>query len=91
MGLDSVELVMAIEREFDLEIPDANARTMYTVGDMYDFVHRSLARRARETGAPPPDEARLWDQVLDIIVEEIGAERHKLVRSARFVADLGVN
>ena len=91
MGLDSVELVMAIEKQFDLEIPDAEARTMLTVGDMYDFVYRTLASRARETGATPPNEAQLWSDVLDIIVEETGVERRKLVRNARFVADLGVN
>jgi acyl carrier protein len=82
---------MVIEREFDLEIPDADARVMYTAGDMNDFVHRSLVQRARDTGMPLPDESQLWDRVLDIIVEEIGAERHKLVRNARFVVDLGVN
>jgi hypothetical protein len=82
---------MAIEREFDLEIPDAEARTMLTVGDMYDFVHRTFVNRARDTGGTPPDEAQLWSDVLDIIVEETGVERRKLVRTARFVADLGVN
>ena len=82
---------MAIEREFDLEIPDAEARTMLRVGDMYDFVHAILQSRARETGGTPPDEGQLWNKVLDIIVEETGVERRKLVRNARFVADLGVN
>jgi hypothetical protein len=91
MGLDSVELVIAIEREFDLEIPDADARTMITVGDMYDFVHRALAKRAQDAGAPAPDQAELWNKVLDIIVEEVGADRRRLVREARFIADLGVN
>lgn len=82
---------MAIEREFDLEIPNAEARVMITVGDMYDFVHRTLVKRARHTGGAPPDEEQLWSDVLDIIVEETGVERRKLVRGARFAADLGVN
>lgn len=82
---------MAIERELDLEIPDAEARVMITVGDIYDFVHRTLVKRARHTGGAPPDEAQLWSDVLDIIVEETGVERWKLVRGARSVADLGVN
>ena len=82
---------MAVEREFDLEIPDADARTMITVGNMYDFVHRVLAKRAQEAGAPPPDQAQLWNRVLDVIVEDVGADRRRLVRDARFIADLGVN
>ena len=90
MGLDSLALVLAIEKKFDLEIPDADAREMITVGDMYDFVHRALMQRAQAAEAPPPDEAHLWNEVLDIIVEETGAERRKLVRTARFIADLRV-
>lgn len=33
MGLDSVELVMAIEEEFGLDIPDRDAEKMITVGE----------------------------------------------------------
>lgn len=91
MGLDSLELILAIEKKFDLEIPDADAREMITVGDMYDFVHRALVRRAQVTRGPDPDEERLWNDVLDIIVEEIGTERRRLVRGARFIGDLGVH
>jgi acyl carrier protein len=32
MGLDTVELVMAVEEVFDLDIPDAAAEKMITVG-----------------------------------------------------------
>ncbi len=32
-SLDTVELVMAFEEEFDLEIPDEEAEKMTTVGD----------------------------------------------------------
>lgn len=91
MGLDSVELVMVVEREFDLEIPDDAASEMFTVGHMYEFVRGRLEERARQSGGAPLDESQLWDRLLDIIVEETGVERHKLVRTARFRADLGVN
>ena len=32
-SLDTVELVMAFEEAFDVEIPDENAETILTVGD----------------------------------------------------------
>jgi acyl carrier protein len=32
-SLDEVELIMALEEEFDVEIPDADADTVKTVGD----------------------------------------------------------
>lgn len=38
MGLDCVELVMAIEEAFGIDIPDADAANLITVGAMYEFV-----------------------------------------------------
>lgn len=38
MGLDAVELVMAIEETFDLRIPNAEAARMLTVREMIDYV-----------------------------------------------------
>jgi acyl carrier protein len=37
-SLDIVELVMAIEKEFDIEIPDEDADKIATVQDAIDYV-----------------------------------------------------
>ena len=37
-SLDIVELVMAFEEEFDIEIPDDAAETIQTVGDAISFI-----------------------------------------------------
>lgn len=37
-SLDTVELVMALEEEFDIEIPDDSAETITTVQDAINFV-----------------------------------------------------
>lgn len=37
-SLDIVELVMEIEEEFDMEIPDADAEKIVTVGDVVDYI-----------------------------------------------------
>ena len=37
-SLDIVELVMAIEKEFDLEIPDDEAEKIRTVRDAIDYI-----------------------------------------------------
>lgn len=42
MGLDSVELVLAIEEEFGVEIPDYDAERITTVGDMYNWLRATL-------------------------------------------------
>ncbi|MEM7289516.1 MAG: acyl carrier protein [Pseudomonadota bacterium] len=42
-SLDNVELVMAFEEEFDVEIPDDAAETIQTVGDAIKFVESAKA------------------------------------------------
>lgn len=37
-SLDTVELVMAFEEEFDIEIPDDDAQKMRTVKDAVDYL-----------------------------------------------------
>ena len=37
-SLDTVELVMAFEEEFDLEIPDEDAEKIATVGDAIRYI-----------------------------------------------------
>lgn len=37
-SLDIVELVMALETEFDLEIPDEDAEGISTVGDVVEYI-----------------------------------------------------
>lgn len=37
-SLDIVELVMALEEEFDLEIPDEDAEKIGTVGDAVNYI-----------------------------------------------------
>lgn len=37
-SLDVVELIMALEEEFDIEIPDEDAEKIKTVGDAVDYI-----------------------------------------------------
>ena len=37
-SLDIVELIMALEEEFDLQIPDSEAEKIATVGDVVDYI-----------------------------------------------------
>ncbi len=42
-SLDTVELVMAFEEEFGVEIPDDAAETILTVGDAVKFIEKAQA------------------------------------------------
>ncbi len=37
-SLDIVELIMALEEEFDMEIPDEDAEKIVTVSDVVDYI-----------------------------------------------------
>ena len=42
-SLDTVELVMALEEEFGVEIPDEDAEKMTTVGDAVKYIEKKAS------------------------------------------------
>ncbi len=42
-SLDTVELVMELEDEFDMNIPDDEAEKLQTVGSAIDFIQKIMA------------------------------------------------
>ena len=40
-SLDAVEIIMAIEEEYGIEIPDEDAETFQTVGDLVKYVEEN--------------------------------------------------
>ncbi len=45
-SLDQVELVMALEEEFELEIPDEDAEKMTTVRDAIEYLRKHVKQEA---------------------------------------------
>ena len=41
-SLDIVELIMALEEEFDIEIPDADAEKVVTVNDVVEYIKDNI-------------------------------------------------
>ena len=42
-SLDTVELIMQFEEEFNIEIPDEDAETLTTVGEAVEYINKKLA------------------------------------------------
>ncbi len=42
-SLDVVELVMALEEKFEIEIPDSDAESIATVKDVVDYIEKAKA------------------------------------------------
>ena len=52
-SLDTVELVMAFEEEFGVDIPDEDAEQMQTVGDAIRYLQEKIAEDPRPVPPPP--------------------------------------
>ncbi|HRQ89945.1 MAG TPA: acyl carrier protein [Bacteroidia bacterium] len=43
-SLDTVELVMAFEEEFDITVPDEDAEKLTSVGEVYAYIEKQAAQ-----------------------------------------------
>ena len=86
MGLDTVELVMDVEKSFGLKLPEPELTSVLTVGDL----HAVVLRHANIT-AGTPAAAQSWERLVDIVVESTGVRREQVLPTARIRADLGIN
>ena len=50
-SLDIVELVMAFEEEFSVEVPDEDAEKLQTVGDVINYIKERAKQGGGESGA----------------------------------------
>ena len=41
-SLDAVEIIMGIEDEYDIEIPDEDAERFQTIGDIVSYVEKAI-------------------------------------------------
>lgn len=89
MGLEAVELVMAIEEEFDINIPDEEAANLDTVGKLYRYIVDIHYNQVGGSGQV--DEADLWERTRDVIVSQLGVSPEQVTEDASFVSDLGID
>jgi acyl carrier protein len=86
VGLEIVELIMAVETEFDIEIPNDIASGLVSVGKLYDCVLQTLQARGEIV-----DNEAIWSRLRDVIVHELGVRPEKIVPDAEFVRDLNAD
>jgi acyl carrier protein len=84
MGLDVVEMIMGIEEEFDIDVPDLEWQEARTVGLVYETVCRHLG----QAPASPPEGTETRERLLGVIEDQTSISRGELHYNARFVEDL---
>jgi hypothetical protein len=89
MGLDLVEIVMEIEDEFGITVPDALAEQCITVGDTQKMIVDLLVARGEIRSAEL--EARVWDGLVTLTSEQMGMKREAIRPELRWVTDIAPN
>ena len=82
MGLDGVELLVAIEKEYAISFSDDEAVAIRTVADLRDAIHRK---------APANSPEAIYERLRRFLIEDFGCAPDDVVPSARIVADLGID
>ena len=86
MGLDTVELVMAVEAEFQIKISDATAAKMRTPGDIQDYVVRTLGEQGKTVDAD-----LTWLRIQKIIVDQLGVKPERVTKTTLIIEELGAD
>lgn len=79
VGLDTVELVMAYEEEFGIEIPDIDAEKICTVGQMFEYVKKRLQ------STPPAAclSQRIFHKLRKALIQNYGMSRAAITIDTR--------
>src|ERR1022692_3068328 len=72
-SLDQVELVMALETEFNLDIPDEEAEKIKTVGDAVKYIESVTEKACTSRAAPPVLRTRASSPMFDSLSDRLSA------------------
>jgi acyl carrier protein len=86
MDLETIELIMAVEEEFIIEIPDDRAERIASIGELRNVVMTELQRydRRREANA-------VLDRIAEIAANFAHVDRGSIGPDTSLVEDLGLN
>lgn len=87
MGLDSVELLMAIEEEFGVDIPESDAEKMVTVGEVYEWLKDRIASSSPVACLTQ----RVFYKLRRALVENYGLENKPITPDTRLSELLSLN
>ncbi len=86
MGLDFVALVLTVEEDFQIDIPNEAGEKMLSVRHMRDFVVAELRRLGREA-----DPDAVFSRLREIIIAQLGVKLSQVVLNAEFIRDFRID
>ncbi len=84
MGLDTVELLFAVEEHFDIHVPNEVAAKRDTVGLLHEFICAELDRLGRHSLTAE----QVLRQLIGLVADHSGVDAAHISAESQFVADL---
>lgn len=94
LGLDNVELLMAIEKRFQVDIPDSEAGAIATVGDMHSWLCRKLRERELTLSGRSAinwTDEEIWTELRLVVLGQLNVPPEAVRPEAHIVYDLGAD
>jgi hypothetical protein len=88
VGLDTVEIVIWAEKEFDIEIPDEDAERILTVGEFVAYIHRQSALKH---GILLASETAIYRKLQNLLSSHYRIPAELILPESEFVRDLGLD
>lgn len=87
MGLETVEILMQIEEQFEIRIP---TQTFY--GDLLILgeLHKHLVLRLKERGEAV-DDSHVWQRLRALVAAQLGVAEDVVTPQSHLVDDLGAD
>jgi acyl carrier protein len=91
VGLDSVEIILALEERFQIEIPDRRASTTRTVGDLEELVLRLREEQLPAETRRAHTEEEIRAAIRAEIADQLNVNPARVTPDADLVHDLGMD
>lgn len=86
MGLDIVELVVAVEKKFEVTFENSELKHARTVGALHKLLLKELSKS--EPGVALTHDQDTWNGLCEVLEQEFSIPRNKIRADASFVDDL---
>ena len=86
MGLDAVEIIMGIEREFNISISDRVASNFVTMGDTHRVIVDTLVAKGRAWS--PELAGDVWHRLVRIVTQQMQIKPEAVRPESRWIPDI---
>lgn len=90
MGLEIVELILDVERAYEITIPDDSMSSIETLGDFHDLIASLVEAQQPDRFAAASFHDELWPNIAHFATRNgYNSEPETVTRESRFIEDLG--